>query len=799
MTSDFSQNIDYFLRSDLKDLIKGTYCGLELETLRVNQKGSISLAPHPKELGSPLFNPLITKDFAEAQIEYTTPKCKSHQKAIRYLEELLAYTTKHMGKEFLWPLAMPPVCDHLNSSLIAQFGSTEEARKKHLYRLGLMHRYGTHVQLIAGLHYNFSFPKAFFIADYHKHSQSLSLQDFISERYLHIMRNFTRYTYLLVYLLGASPTHDTSYPSIRKRYPFATSLRMSPFGYHSPFQCSLGVSYNSLKAFFSSFEKELSTPCKRFGSIEEQLNDHILQTESELYVPIRAKGNIDCESATLLAIKRCGISYLEVRTLDLNPFEMAKVQKKDLDFLRLFLIYCLIKPSPQQSHQDVLEARYNQHHIALYGRKPHVRLKNKKSFKKEALKILSEMLTIAKILKQESCVWTQIAKINDSSLCYSEQIASKPFLEFGLQQAKNHQTFFQNYPLKTSRYHTLSLIAQKSLLKQQRADAKARFHLKGYEDLEKSTQALIREALFRKLSVEVLDPKENFISITKGSHKEYIKEATKTARDSYMTALIMEHKAISKKILNDNHLSTPKGLFFTDLPSALEAYTNFQNAKCVIKPNTTNFGIGVHIINAHEPLLYQRYVKDAFTYSSGVVIEHFQKGEEYRFLVIDHKVIGVVQRIPANVTGDGKKSIRALVKQKNKDPLSYKDQKTRIQLGEKEKKCLAEQNLTLNTVLPKGRQVFLRHNSNISTGGDAIDRTDEVHQGYCLLAIKAAKAAQAMICGVDIIIEKIDQTPHPSNYSIIEINYNPMLALHEFPIKGKPRNTAKPLLDFLGF
>ena len=724
---------------------KKAFCGLELEALRIDKQGNLSTKPHPEKLGSPLFNPYFTLDYAEAQLEYTTPKFRSHSKALAFLQNCIAYAHRHHAH--FWPLAMPPTLTQ--SPTIANFGRTLEAAEKELYRKGLKHRYGEKTQLICGLHYNFSF------------EEKIS-----SESYLNVIRHFIENTWLFVYLFGASPQCDPTYHD--QPYPHATSLRMSKLGYHSPSQCSPGLDYTTYSHYLASFEQELTTHSACYENIKEQLNSNILQSESELYTPIRAKGNVYCQNTTLEALKKCGIHYLEVRTLDLNPLCDQLIHPLDLDFLEQVLIHFESLPP----HTLSKNARNNQHLIALYGRQPDVKLVDGRSFKEAALNLLNGM-------PQTKAVKFQKAKVNDVTLTYSHQIAQHDHMAYGLQRAQELSSHYQNFPYDEK----LETIAHQSL----QEEAKATFTLPGYATLEISTQCLIREALKRKIDVKVLDEEENFIQL----NGEIVKEATKTGRDNYITPLIMENKHVSKILLTEKGVEVPIGGAFSSLTTALNAYPQFAAKKMVVKPNTTNFGIGVRFIEPNDPTRYEVAVKEGLTHSKSVIVEEFITGKEYRFIVIGNKVEGIIERIPANVTGNGVDPISTLVRQKNRDPLNYKDKKIAIRLGKVEKAFLAEQGLTFDSIPKLNETIYLRENTNVSTGGDCIDRTDEIDQKFHQIAVNAAHAVDAKLCGVDMVI-------NGDTYSIIEINFNPMLMSHEFPTYGTSRPVAAKLLDFLG-
>ena len=181
-----------------------------------------------------------------------------------------------------------------------------------------------------------------------------------------------------------------------------------------------------------------------------------------------------------------------------------------------------------------------------------------------------------------------------------------------------------------------------------------------------------------------------------------------------------------------------------------------------------------------------------------MLIEEFIKGKEYRFLVIDDKVVGILHRVPANVLGDGVKTIRELVELKNKNPLRGKGYVTpleKINLGENEAIFLKQQNKEFDYVPLAGETVYLRENSNISTGGDSIDYTDDIPQKFKDIAVKASKAAGAKICGVDMMLE--DYSDENTNYAIIEINFNPAIHIHSYPFIGTERKIAVEVLKLL--
>ncbi|WCL51137.1 bifunctional glutamate--cysteine ligase GshA/glutathione synthetase GshB [Leptospira sp. GIMC2001] len=327
--------------------------------------------------------------------------------------------------------------------------------------------------------------------------------------------------------------------------------------------------------------------------------------------------------------------------------------------------------------------------------------------------------------------------------------------------------------------------------------------LPGNEDMEISTQIILREAAARGIQFEILDRPENFIELIKNGKSEFIKEASKTRLDSYMTYLVMENKIVSKKVLSTAGLRVPIGDSYSSVNSAKSDYTKFKNIKKVIKPVTTNFGIGIFISEPNESEEeYLDKVKAALEFSPSVIVEEFLNGPEYRFLVLGYKVAAVCNRIPANVVGDNLHTVSELVDIKNQDPrrgVGHKTPLEKIQKSNIETEILKVNGLNWDYIPKQGEIVYLRKNSNISTGGDSIDVTDLVHPDYFKIAENAARAVESQICGVDIISESIESLPSSENYGILEINFNPVLYIHDFPYEGKNRKVGAKVLDLLGF
>jgi glutamate--cysteine ligase len=323
----------------------------------------------------------------------------------------------------------------------------------------------------------------------------------------------------------------------------------------------------------------------------------------------------------------------------------------------------------------------------------------------------------------------------------------------------------------------------------------------GFEALELSTQLLIGEALRRGHAVDVLDAAASIIRVRGLGKIEYIQQATRTSADTYISPLLMENKHVTKLLLDEAGLRTPAGRVYTDLTTLRADYLHWKQRAAVVKPNSTNFGIAVALLPA--PIAEEDYRaagERAFREDGTVLVEELLGGQEYRLLVVGDAVRGVLQRVPAHVTGDGSHTVAELIAAKNEDPRrgkGYHSPLEKIRQGDEEREMLAGQGLTLESVPADGQDVPLRRNSNISTGGDSLDLTDDVQAGYRDLAVAAAAAVGARICGVDMLIDDIAAEPTGTNYGIIELNFNPALHIHDFPFRGVNRQVERHVLDLL--
>lgn len=440
-------------------LLQGNF-GLELESQRITPAGDLALTPHPSQFGDKCKNPRITTDFAESQVEMITPPFGSVREAYTALQAIRAEVTDGIGAEMLWPLSMPPRLPDEDQIPIARFSNSAIGRNKETYRRGLALRYGKKMQMISGIHFNFSLSETLLDYLYAQFGDGSTKREFTDRSYFALARNFLRSRWLLIYLFGASPFCDPTYDTVIEKeldaikthcpcccnavkdlYRYTTSLRISRFGYSNTFQNSTNVYFNSLQEYTQK--------------IQEMLNANILQTESEFYSSIRMKQNANKGETQLDALRKRGVQYIEVRMLDLDPFEEVGISLSQLYFLQVFMLYCLLEPSEKMTAGDLKNSNANHHLAALYGRKYGLMLHgyNDESIllKDYGEIIFQKLVVIAGLMDRNTennlygqSVQAEYAKIKEISLLPSSRIAQEmlenkeSFLEFGLRQAVSH-------------------------------------------------------------------------------------------------------------------------------------------------------------------------------------------------------------------------------------------------------------------------------------------------------------------------------------------------------------------------
>ncbi len=525
--SGYERQLTALARMSLGGCLAESLVGLEKESLRVSPSGMVAATPHPPALGSALTHPYITTDFSEALLEMVTPALPDAGALLGFLDDLHVFVYRHLGDELLWATSMPCVLEGAASIPLARYGTSNAARMKTVYRRGLGNRYGRVMQVIAGVHYNFSFADTFWElyrgvggADVAGPAQSApeaagagrtasasDLERFRSEAYMAAVRNLQRFGWLIPYLFGASPavcktfvqgrrTDLVSFDANTYYYPYATSLRMGDIGYQNRQTAGTGMkaSYDSLDSYIRSLTWAIETPCPDYegigikvGGRYEQLNANVLQIENEYYSTVRPKQIIRWLEKPTLALRRRGVRYLELRSLDANAFHPLGVATEQLDFLRTFMLFCLLVDSPRIGSDERKAIDENLIAVAQRGRDPALALDRRTgavALRVWAHELLDAMVPAAELMDGGSegpcarSLASQQEKVRDpastpSARMLSEMVANgESFFEYAWRISERYREGFRAAPLDADREALFERLRRESRERQQEIEAR---------------------------------------------------------------------------------------------------------------------------------------------------------------------------------------------------------------------------------------------------------------------------------------------------------------------------------------
>ena len=493
--------------------------GLEKESLRVDKNGTISYKMHPDIFGSSLTNKYITTDYSEALIEIVTPPCNSHNEAIEYLENIIAFIYKNLDDEYLWPASMPCIIAGDKSIPIAYYGTSNSARMKTTYRRGLGNRYGRIMQVISGIHFNYSLSDAFWKEYSNFKKTKKNLKDFKSEQYFIISRNLLRNGWVIAYLFGCSPAVCKSYLSGKSTtlksfddYTYyeknATSLRMGDIGYQNNKEEDMGVhiDYNSIEKYSKSLDDAIKSPCKEYKKIGvykdgyyKQINENILQIENEYYSTVRPKPDPNLKMRPSKALLESGVDYIELRSIDNNIFCNTGIEKNQMYFIELLIMHSLFSSEENISKEEYKEIKNNLTTVAHNGRDKNFTLaKHGKNIplQSELSKILKELESIAIMMKgmKNDDVYMQSIEDQKQKIEKNEKLPSNlvldkmikngySFYEFCMENIWKQQKYFSNLRANN---HILKLLIRESELSNIKKKELEKKENEKYEDYVKN-------------------------------------------------------------------------------------------------------------------------------------------------------------------------------------------------------------------------------------------------------------------------------------------------------------------------
>lgn len=488
-----------------RDVLAHGLRGIEKESLRIAADGSLATTPHPRALGSALTHPSLTTDYSEALLELITPAERNPALTLERLDELHRFVYATLDGEQLWTHSMPGQLPADDQIPIAEYGTSNIGRLKHVYRRGLALRYGRTMQCIAGIHYNYSLSEEAWRLLHAANPSPATAVDFQSARYLALIRNFRRTSWLLMYLFGASPALDRRFlrgrPHALETFdadtlyrPYATSLRMSDLGYsNTTAQAALQPDYDTLPGYLDALARAVSEPYPPYEAIGThrdgewvQINTNVLQIENEFYSTIRPKRVTNTGERPLHALAARGVQYVEVRCLDIDPFVPCGIDLDTARFLDAYLLVCALEESPLLPPQAYAEASANFGRVTLEGRKPGLELMREgrgvalQDWAAEWLAKIDEAAQALDALAggdaHARAVAAQRAKLADPALTPSARVLEtmrergQSFLAFGLAQSEAHAAYFRARPPAQADMQAASALAAQSLDEQARLE-----------------------------------------------------------------------------------------------------------------------------------------------------------------------------------------------------------------------------------------------------------------------------------------------------------------------------------------
>ena len=399
---------------------------------------------------------------------------------------------------------MPCVLPDESDIPIAWYGNSHIGMLKHVYRRGLALRYGKTMQCIAGIHYNFSVAEQLWPVLQTAEQSAGSAMDYQSESYIATIRNFHRTSWLLMVLFGASPVLSSGFLRGRPHQleqlskdtlylPYATSLRMSDLGYQSNAQSGLVPPYSDLTSYMKNLTQAVKAPWPAYVELGTkrdgewiQINTNILQIENEFYSTIRPKRVINSGERPVEALCARGVQYIEVRCLDIDPFEPLGINLEAGRFMDAFLLFCALDHSPLTSSAEGLENTSNFAKAVKEGRRPDLQLQRNGqpiSLASWGLELLDRIEAAARVLDidraqpdHQNALASQRAKLNDFSLTPSARVLEalskhdNSFIDFSLAQSRQHAEWFGARALSESEAAEFAQMAQASLTEQARME-----------------------------------------------------------------------------------------------------------------------------------------------------------------------------------------------------------------------------------------------------------------------------------------------------------------------------------------
>ncbi len=423
----------------LDEMLSGSF-GIEWESLRARGDGELALTPHPELFGDKLKNPLVTTDFSESQIEIITPTFNTIDETFDTFSLIADLVNASLPyDEYLWFQSIPCILPYGDQIPIAQYSG--EGKSSQRYREDLAKKYGLKKQMISGIHFNFSFSDEFLKKIYELEESPLTFKEFKNNVYLKIARNYLRYCWLIIYLTGCSIGSHNTFSKDCIRLMDAEDDYGSFYSTKGPSFRNSSCGYKNLKVLLPSYESVDAF----VNDVNSFIENGDLSEAKELYTQIRLKPKNPQD--LLNSLKNDGIEYIEVRTLDVNPFYQCGLIKQDMKFLHLFLIYMFIKDETDYADWQ-REAKINEENTAEKAYVDSMRLLRdgkEVTLKSWASEIINEMYGMCEVMGVDefNILNLMLNRISNPDLTYGKRllllIKEKGFINTHIELSKNNK------------------------------------------------------------------------------------------------------------------------------------------------------------------------------------------------------------------------------------------------------------------------------------------------------------------------------------------------------------------------
>ncbi|QGX69423.1 bifunctional glutamate--cysteine ligase GshA/glutathione synthetase GshB [Lactiplantibacillus plantarum] len=732
----------------LVPLVHQANLGLEVTMHRVDDHGHLATTAHPQAFGSAQQNHQLRPGFSASALKFTTPVRRDIPALMAYLKGLNTAARRSLdADERLWPLSSTPVLpDDLTNVPLADVDQVSYQRRRDLAR-----KYELQRLMTTGSHVNMSLNEALFTRLYTEtfHQQYHSYVDFHNAIYLKVAQGLVRMNWLIQYLFGASPrlavTDTTSRPQ--------RSSVQHPDG-----------RYSQVTGDYTSIDRYVA---KLTAAVRQQQ----LLSVNDFDGPVRLRSN-----GQLAMMARQGVYYLEYRGLDLDPTSPVGVDANAVAFVRLLASYFVMMPALPAKMVSQVNAQADQLTRQVLGENP----TTASAQAVPAVQVLDALADFVKtygLPNEDAVLLKQLkSRVTDPKKTLSAQIAMQADpLAWALERAARYQESSNERP----------------------------FELAGFTALDLSSQQLAQQALTRGVQVDVVDPHANILRLTKLGRSQLVVNGSGTDLNPQALTTVLTHKAAAKQILAEHGVPVPASQTYHTANQLIADYDRYvQAGGIVLKAADESHKVIVFRIMP-ERGLFEQVVRQLFEQTSAVMAEEVVVASSYRFLVIDGRVQAIVERIPANIVGDGRSTVKTLLDRKNGRALrgtAFKWPQSALQLGTIERYRLDSYHLTLDSVVSRGTQILLREDATFGNGADVLDATADMHQSYVQAVEKLVADLHLAVAGVDVMIPNLyaELVPeHPEMAVYLGIHAAPYLYPHLFPMFGTAQPVAGQLLDAL--